>query len=65
MSLSNPLHDILDVNYLTGLNYTDWLYNLRILLIVKKTAYILNIMMPIPEKGASEDEITHYIKYID
>ena len=32
---------------------------------VEKIAYILDIVMPTPKKGASEDEITRYMKYID
>ena len=65
MSLSNPLRDILDVNHLTGPNYTDWLCNLRIILTVEKIAYVLDTVMPTPEKWASEDEIACYVKYID
>ena len=55
MSLSNPLHGILDVNRLTGPNYTDWLRNLRIVLTAEKIMYILDIVMPTPEEGTSEE----------
>ena len=65
MSLSNPLRDILDVNRLTGPNYMNWLCNLRIVLTVEKIAYVLDTVMPMPQEGASEDEIAHYMKYID
>ena len=65
MSLSNPLRGILDVNRLTGPNYTDWLRNLRIVLTAEKNVYVLDIVMPTPEEGASEDEIARYVKYID
>ena len=65
MSLSNPLRGILDVNRLTGPNYTDWLRNLRIVLIAEKIVYVLDIVMPTPEEGANEDEIARYVKYID
>ena len=65
MSLSNPLRGILDVNRLTGPNYTDWLRNLRIVLTAEKIVYVLDTVMPTPEEGASEDEIARYVKYID
>ncbi|XP_065007852.1 uncharacterized protein LOC135638595 [Musa acuminata AAA Group] len=32
---------------------------------MEKIAYVHNIEMPTPEEGVSEDEITHYVKYID
>ena len=32
MSSTNPLHGIMNVNRLTGPNFTDWLKNLKILL---------------------------------
>ena len=65
MLLSNPLRGILDVNHLTGSNYTNWLNNLRIILTTKKIMYVLDTVMPMCKKGASEDEITRYVKYID
>ena len=65
MSLSNPLRGILDVNRLTGPNYTDWLRNLRIVLTAEKIVYILDTVIPTPEEGANEDEIARYVKYID
>ena len=65
MLLSNPLHGILDVNYLIGPNYTDWLRNLRIVLTAEKIAYVLDIVMPKPEEEASKDEIALYMKFID
>ena len=65
MLLSNLLRDILDVNHLIGPNYTNLLYNLIIILMVGKIVYVLDIVLPMPEEGASEDEIAHYINYID
>ena len=65
MSLLNPLRGILNVNRLTSLNYMDWLRNLRIVLTAEKIVYVLDIVMPMPEKGASKDEIARYLKYID
>ena len=65
MSLLNPLCGILDVNRLTGPNYTDWLCNLRIVLTAEKIVYVLDTVMPTPEEVANEDEIARYVKYID
>ena len=59
MSLSNPLRGILDVNRLTGPNYTDWLRNLRIVLTAEKIVYVLDTVMPTPEEGASEDAVSY------
>ena len=65
MSVSNPLHGILDVNRLTGPNYTEWLRNLRIVLTAEKIVCVLDTVMPTLEEGASVDEIARYVKYID
>ncbi|MQL99994.1 hypothetical protein Taro_032711, partial [Colocasia esculenta] len=46
MSLANPLRSILDANRLTGPNYIDWLWNLRIVLTMEKIAYVLDEIMP-------------------
>ena len=54
ISLSNLLRGILDVKYLTGPNYIDWLCNLRIVLTTEKIMYVFNTVMPKLEKGASE-----------
>ncbi|URE11047.1 hypothetical protein MUK42_18867 [Musa troglodytarum] len=65
MSLSNPLHGILDANRLTGPNYMDWLHNLRIVLTTEKIMYILDTMIPTPNEGASEDEIARYVTLLE
>ncbi|RWW48986.1 hypothetical protein BHE74_00044903, partial [Ensete ventricosum] len=41
------------------------LRNLRIVLTAEKVAYVLDTIVPTPEEGTSEDEITCYVKYID
>ena len=46
MSASNPLAYILEINRLTGINFKDWLKNLRIVLISKKIRYILDQHTP-------------------
>lgn len=63
--LSNPLRGILDVNRLISPNYTDLFRNFRIILTTEKIVYVLNTVIPTPEEGANEDEIAHYMKYID
>ena len=35
-----------------------------IVLMAKKITYVLDTVMPMPEEGASKDEIAHYVKYI-
>ena len=41
MLSTNPLRGIMDANRLTGLNFTDWLRNLKILLKFECIAYVL------------------------
>ena len=41
MSLTNPLCGIMDANNLTGLNFTNWPRNLKILLKSECIAYVL------------------------
>ena len=42
MSASNFLAKILETNRLTGLNFKDWLQNLKIILSFKKLVYVLD-----------------------
>ena len=55
------LWGILDSNKLIGLNYVDWLRNLKIMLTQKKLSYILDVSEP-QEIGddAIEEEISTY-----
>ncbi|KZV40704.1 hypothetical protein F511_32590 [Dorcoceras hygrometricum] len=47
MSLvKNPLASILDSNKFTGLNYQDWLRNLKIVFASKKLLYTLEKSLP-------------------
>ena len=46
MLSSNSLAQILDTNRLTGINYKDWLQNLRIILNFKKLTHILDQEVP-------------------
>ena len=64
MSLTNPLRGIMDVNRLTGPNFTDWLRNLKILLKFERIAYVLEgDDLVEPTSNASKDEIWEYIKW--
>ena len=58
---SNPLRGIIDVNKLTGLNFTDWLRNLKIVLRCEKLAYVLDVDdLKEPTANASEEEVVLY-----
>ena len=64
MSSTNPLRGIMDVNRLTGSNFTDWLRNLKILLKSKRIAYVVEGDGPVePTSDASEDEVWEYQKW--
>ena len=56
----NPLFKILDTHHLTGLNFQDWLRNLRIVLTSEKIAYVLDKSPPktLPEGSTEEERIT-------
>jgi hypothetical protein len=41
------LNNILEVNKLTGLNYSDWLRNVKMVLQIQKVAYILETPAPV------------------
>ncbi|KZT75591.1 hypothetical protein F511_47383 [Dorcoceras hygrometricum] len=45
-SIQNPLAAILDRNKFTGLNYQDWLRNLKIVLVSEKLLYMLEKSPP-------------------
>ena len=52
---------ILDANKLIGLNYVDWLRNLRIILTQEKVSYILDSpnLDPIEEDASEEERATY------
>ena len=55
MAASNPLAKILDINCLTGPNFTDWLRKLRIVLNFEKLAYVLDTEAPaVPENSTAQ-----------
>ena len=61
MTSSLSLGGILDANKLTGLNYIDWLRNLRIILTQEKVSYILDTPALVSlGEDASEEERTTY-----
>ena len=47
MRPSNPLSIILDNNRLTGLNFIDWLRNLKVVLASKKILYVIEQSLPL------------------
>ena len=64
---SLSLRGILDANKLAGLNYIDWLKNLRIVLIQEKVSYILNTPAPdsLGEDAFKEDWVAYKIQKDD
>ena len=64
MSSTNPLRGIMDANHLIGLNFTDWLRNLKILLKSELITYVLEGDGPVERASdASEDEVWEYQKW--
>ena len=58
---SNPLCSIMDVNKITGPNFTDWFRNLKIVLRCEKLAYVLDVDDPNePAANTSEEEVILY-----
>ena len=61
MSSINPIRGIMDANHLTGLNFTNWLRNLKILLKFERITYVLEGDGPIePASDVSKDEVWEY-----
>jgi hypothetical protein len=52
------LHNILEANKLTGVNYSDWLRNVKMVLQIQKVAYILETPEPKVDEQSSADERT-------
>ncbi|KAL0419029.1 UNVERIFIED_CONTAM: hypothetical protein Sradi_1316400 [Sesamum radiatum] len=53
----NPLTVILDDDKFNGINYTDWLHNLRIILDYENQGYIIDKMLSqILSAGSSSEE---------
>ena len=66
MSSALSLRSILDAHKLTGLNFVDFLRNLKIVLRVEKLEYVLNSPLPAePADDAHDDEHVVYRKWID
>ena len=61
IAFSLSFRGILDANKLIGLNYINWLRNLKIILTQKKVSYILDTPAPdFLEKDASKEERVTY-----
>ena len=56
MSSFNLLVRILDTDRLIGINYKDWLRNLRIVLSFEKLTYVLDQDMPVLSAHPSPDQ---------
>ncbi|KAK4391478.1 hypothetical protein Sango_1925600 [Sesamum angolense] len=56
----NPLTVIPDNNKFNGINYTDWLHNLRIVLDYENQRYIMNkpLSQTLPDRSSSEERET-------
>ncbi|XP_042444016.1 uncharacterized protein LOC122029132 [Zingiber officinale] len=66
MASRNPLSVILDQNKLTGPNYSDWLRNLKIVLVSKKITYTLDKASPKEAPvNATPDEMEKLEKWSD
>ena len=64
MLSTNPLHVIIDANYLTSPNFIDWLKNLKFLLKFENIVYVLEGDGHVePASDVSEDEIWEYKKW--
>ncbi|KZV55366.1 hypothetical protein F511_42609 [Dorcoceras hygrometricum] len=61
-SIKNPLAAILDSNKFTGLNYQDWLRNLKIVLASEKLLYTLE---KTPPKEAPADASPEELAKLD
>jgi len=60
------LHNILDANKLTRLNFLDWYRNIRIVLKKERRWYILENPIPLdPNEDADEEVRNTYQHYID
>ncbi|KZV29095.1 hypothetical protein F511_06590 [Dorcoceras hygrometricum] len=65
-SIKNPLAAILDSNKFTGLNYQDWLRNLKIVLASEKLLYMLEKTPPKEAPAdASPEELAKLDKWWD
>ncbi|KAL0367423.1 UNVERIFIED_CONTAM: hypothetical protein Sradi_3632400 [Sesamum radiatum] len=56
----NPLIMILEANKFNGMNYSDWLRNLRIVLDFENQTYVLDKLLPVtlPEGSIPEERVT-------
>ena len=60
MRSSNPLAIILDQNRLTGLNFIDWIRNVKVVLASEKILYVLEQSLPgpLPENTSQKVKVT-------
>ena len=65
MSSSNPLAQILHTNRLTGINYKDWLQNLRIVLNSENLTHVLDQEASVLPTHPSADQRAVLEKWMD
>ena len=60
MRSSNPLAIILNQDRLTGLNFIDWIRNLKVILASEKILYVLEQSLPgpLPENASQKEQVT-------
>ena len=65
MSALNPLACILESNHLTGINYKDWLRNLKIILTSEKLGHILDQKLLLLPNRLTAEQRAAYEKWMD
>ena len=62
----NPLATILEQNKLTRPNFVDWIRNLKIVLQLKKRAYVLDTGPPsVPPENITSEDYADYLWHVD
>ena len=65
MSASNPLVHILETNRLVGLNFKDWLRNIKIILSSEKLGYVLDQEPPVLPDHPNACQMIAYEKWME
>ena len=65
MSGTNPLARILETNRLTGLNFKDWLRNIKIVLSFEKLSHVLDQDIPVLPDHPNARQTAAHEKWVD
>ena len=65
MSGSNPLARILETNHLIGINYKDWLRNLKIVLTLEKLSHIPDQKLIVLSNYPTAEQKIAFEKWMD